>query len=343
MGKKVTILSIDGGGIRGIIPTVILEYIEKNLQKKTGNSNVTLADYFDMIAGTSTGGILTCFYLLPPADETNGIHSRYLAEDAVRLYVENGKEIFKPKRKKPFSRLSNLFSEMYSADGLEKILKEIMGDVYLSQTRKHCLITAYDIANRKAVFFTTPKSIKNEGYRDYYMRDIARATSAAPTYFKLAKICSRKDMTDYLIDGGMFANDPTMCAVVEANKTVFKKCANPSISDLYIVSIGTGKEEGKYDYKKAQKWGIAKWMLPVLNILMSSSSEVISYQMKQLFRVAGCAKNYRRLEPELCNAKPEMDNVSAENIKNLKDAGLHYISQNAKKIDKIVDDLILNS
>ena len=342
MKKKVTILSIDGGGIRGIIPAVILEYIEQSLQKKTGNPNVTLADYFDMIAGTSTGGILTCFYLLPPDDE-NGLHSKYLAKDAVGLYVENGKKIFKPKRKKPFSRLSNLFSEMYSADGLEKILKEIMGDVYLSQSRKHCLVTSYDVVNRKAVLFTTPKSRENEGYRDYYMRDIARATSAAPTYFKLAETRSRKGMTDYLIDGGMFANDPTMCAMVEANKTVFEKCANPSISDLYIVSIGTGKEDKKYDYKKAQKWGIAKWMLPVLNILMSSSSEVISYQMKQLFSVAGCPKSYRRLEPELCNAKPEMDNVSAENIKNLKDAGLHYISQNAEKLDKIVEDLIVNS
>ncbi|MDR3246356.1 MAG: patatin-like phospholipase family protein, partial [Prevotellaceae bacterium] len=65
MKRKVTILSIDGGGIRGIIPAVILNYIEEGLQRKTGDNKVVLSDYFDMIAGTSTGGILACFYLLP--------------------------------------------------------------------------------------------------------------------------------------------------------------------------------------------------------------------------------------------------------------------------------------
>jgi patatin-like phospholipase/acyl hydrolase len=340
MSKKVNILSIDGGGIRGIIPAVILEYIEEQLQKKTGDPNTTLADYFDMIAGTSTGGILTCFYLLPPPSE-QGTHSKYFAGEATRIYAERGKEIFKPRVGKPFQKLSNLFSEMYSADGLENILQEVMGDITLSQSRKHCLVTAYDITNRKAVFFTTPEA-KKYSHRDYYMRDIARATSAAPTYFKLASVRSVGGATSYLIDGAMFAGDPTMCAVVEANKSVFEKCVNPSIKDLYIVSLGTGKEAKKYDYKKAQNWGIAQWAVPVLNILMSSSSEVVSYQVRQLFDVAGCKENYARLEPGLCEAKPEMDDASNENIKNLKNAGLFYVKEHVEELDKIVDNLIEN-
>jgi patatin-like phospholipase/acyl hydrolase len=67
MKRKVTVLSIDGGGIRGIIPAVILNYIEEGLQRRAGDNTVFLSDYFDMIAGTSTGGILACFYLLPEA------------------------------------------------------------------------------------------------------------------------------------------------------------------------------------------------------------------------------------------------------------------------------------
>ncbi|MDR2980281.1 MAG: patatin-like phospholipase family protein [Bacteroidales bacterium] len=340
MSKKINILSIDGGGIRGIIPAIILEYMEQELQRKSGDSNATLADYFDMIAGTSTGGILTCFYLLPPSSP-QGANSKYFAGEAVRIYAERGKEIFDPKVGKPFRMLSNLFSAKYSVEGLENILKEVMGDITLSQARKHCLVTAYDIANRKAVFFTTPQA-KQYSHRDYYMRDIARSTSAAPTYFKLADIRSAGGATSYLIDGAMYAGDPTMCALVEANKSIFEKCANPSVKDLYIVSLGTGKEAKKYDHKKAQKWGIAQWAVPVLNILMSSSAEVVSYQVRQLFEVAGCKENYVRLEPGLCEAKPEMDDVSDENIKNLKNAGLSYIKEHAEKLDSIVNELIAN-
>jgi len=89
MKRKVKILSIDGGGIRGIIPAVILNYIEKGLQLQSGNPHATLADYFDLVAGTSTGGILACFYLLPPAPE-NPCHSRYFASDAIDMYANHG-------------------------------------------------------------------------------------------------------------------------------------------------------------------------------------------------------------------------------------------------------------
>ncbi len=341
MNKKVNILSIDGGGIRGIIPAKILAYLEQGLQHKTGNPNVSLADYFDMIAGTSTGGILSCFYLLPPKDGQK-FHSRFSAADAEKLYMERGKEIFKLKAGKPFIKLSNLFSEKYVADGLESVLEEVMGDVTLAQSRKQCVVTAYDITSRKAVFFTSPQA-REHTLRDFYLKDVARATSAAPTYFKLAEVSSLAGETFHLIDGAMFASDPTLCAIVEARKSVFEKCKHPSISDLFVVSIGTGKEAKRYDYKKASKWGIAGWAVPVLNIMMSSSAEVVSYQVKQLFEVAGYEKNYLRMEPGLCRAKPDMDDVSSENLRNLKDAGFHYITENIKQLDHIIDTLIRNS
>ena len=106
----IRILTIDGGGIRGIIPAVILDYIERGIQRKTSNKNACLADYFDLIAGTSTGGILTCFYLLPSASK-EGLHSKYPASEAIHLYANHGKDIFNPKVNKPFWGISNLFSE----------------------------------------------------------------------------------------------------------------------------------------------------------------------------------------------------------------------------------------
>ncbi len=332
--KKVRILSIDGGGIRGIIPAIILAHVEKRLQEKTHNSNATLSDYFDLIAGTSAGGILSCLYVLPnqSGDDKN---SKYFACEAIEMYEKHGKDIFKSRF---LSLVRQLYQEKYSEKGLEKILKDKMQDIRLSQTRKRCLITAYDISERKAVFFTTPEA-KKYPHRDYYMRDIARSTSAAPTYFKVANIQSMGGNPSYLVDGGMFANNPSMCAFVEVEKEILKGYEKP-IEQIYMVSVGTGKVKKEYSYKDAKDWGVVGWISPIINILMSSSAEVVDFQLDQLFKAADCSDSYVRIEPKLHQASSEMDNVSDENIKELKNAAQKYIAANLEQLDKLVSDLI---
>ena len=332
MIPKVKILSIDGGGIRGIIPAVILNHIEKELQKQSGDSNVTIADYFDLIAGTSTGGIFTCYCLMPPLPEQES-HSRYFAREAVEMYAQHGKEIFNHK----FLRYG-VAKEKYAATGLEKVLNLCMGDTTLADSRKNCIITAYDVTQRKAVLFTSPEARKYE-HRNYLLRDVARATSAAPTYFELAAIRSMGGAMAYLIDGAMYAGNPTLCAVVEANKSIYDTCANPAVNDLYIVSIGTGKEKKVYDYRKAKDWGAIGWARPAIDILLSASAEVVDYQMQQLFAVAGCSDCYVRLEPGLGKAKPEMDDASDENIRQLIDAGECFVKENAEKLERVVEKI----
>ena len=335
LNRKIKILSIDGGGIRGIIPAVILNHIEKRLQSRTGNPNVSLADYFDLIAGTSTGGILACYYLLPPLPGQES-HSRYSASQAIDMYANYGKEIFNRK----WLRFG-IAKEKYPATGLEKILNDCMGDTTLAQSRKNCIVTAYDVTERKAVLFTSPEARIYE-HRNYLMREVARATSAAPTYFELAAIRSMGGAAAYLIDGAVYAGNPTMCAIVEANKSVYEACNHPFVNDLYVVSVGTGKEKQKYDYRKAKDWGAVGWARPMIDILLSASAEVVDYQMRQLFQVAGCTDCYVRLEPELGKAKPEMDNASDENIRQLKDAGECFIKDKVEELEEVVQRLVEN-
>jgi patatin-like phospholipase/acyl hydrolase len=175
------------------------------------------------------------------------------------------------------------------------------------------------------------------------MCDVARATSAAPTYFELAAIRSMGEVESYLIDGAVYAGNPTMCAVVEANKSVYESCANPDVNDLYIVSVGTGKEKHKYDYRKAKDWGAVGWAKPMIDILLSASAEVVDYQMQQLFKVADCRDCYVRLEPELGKAKPDMDDASEKNILHLIEAGESYIKDHVEELDEIVHFLVDNS
>lgn len=334
MKRKVKILSIDGGGIRGIIPAVILNHIEKGLQTKADDPNVTLADYFDLIAGTSTGGILACCYLMPPEPGQKS-HSRYFASQAIDMYVNHGQEIF---NRKFLHR--GVVRGKYSAAGLEKVMKDCMDEVTLADTRKGCIITAYDVIERRAVLFTSPEARKYE-HRNYRLRDVARATSAAPTYFEPAAIKSMNGMPSYLIDGAMYAGNPSMCAMVEANKTTYEICANPVIEDVYIVSVGTGKVHKTYGFDKAKDWGAIGWARPLIDILLSASAEVVDYQMRQLFAVAGCSDCYVRLEPELGNAKSEMDDASKDNIRQLIDAGECFVKDHAEELDEIVKKLLV--
>ena len=336
--KKVKILSIDGGGIRGILPGTILNYIETELQRRTNNPNTRLADHFDLIAGTSTGGILTCTYLI--VDE-NG-HTKYSASDALNIYLERGGDIFNL----PFSRkLWSLFGirrPKYSVSSLESALHDYFGESMTADLKRPCIITSYDIRDRKAVFFNKVDGINNP-VRNYKVRDVARATSAAPTYFKPARIKSAIDAPLVLVDGGVFANNPALCAYAEARTLDFAKqdtpseIAFPSAEDMFLLSLGTGTEQQPYYYDSAKNWGMLKWIQP---IMMSGNSETVDYQLKQMFKAVKHEDCYHRIQPSLHNAKSQMDDVSPQNLKALHEAGLVYISNNEEKISKIIDRIL---
>ncbi|MSP13395.1 MAG: hypothetical protein EXR62_10635, partial [Chloroflexi bacterium] len=177
--KFFRILSIDGGGIRGLIPAQILTVLEDKLKRASHDPTTRIADWFDLIAGTSTGGILTCIYLCPQPDDPH--RPRYAASEAVELYKQNGAQIFDVSVWHKLRSAGGTLDENYSATGLETLLKDKLHDLKLSDLIKPCLITAYDIENRAAYFFTQHDARKYPR-RNFLLRDVARATSAAPTF-----------------------------------------------------------------------------------------------------------------------------------------------------------------
>ncbi len=344
MAKKIRILSIDGGGIKGILPGTILQYIESEINKKEG-ANKRLSDYFDLIAGTSTGGILTSIYLTPGKDG----RPKYTAKEAVDLYIEKGHEIFDIGFWHKMRSVGGVTDEKFPVAHIEKNLKKYLGDTKLSELLKPCLITSYEITKRAAVFFNSVNGKKGE-LDDFYVRDICRATSAAPTYFEAASIKSIYGAPYSLVDGGVFANNPALCAYAEARKMPFSKILNdpgkpdlPSAKDMIIVSIGTGATGKSYLYKDAKKWGAIGWLLPIIDILMSGNSETVSYQLKQMFKTLDNEvdkKDYFRLEPAIGEAKTAMDNSSAENIRKLVEAGKRYVTEHEDELNHIINRLI---
>jgi patatin-like phospholipase/acyl hydrolase len=337
--KKVTILSIDGGGIRGIIPGTILALIEQKLQDQLYDPGARLVDYIDFVAGTSTGGILGCGMLIP--DEQNPIRPKYTLADVVELYLKNGEVIFSNPTSQKVKSLNGLIDEKFSNHSLKKSLNEYFGDTLLSQLIRPCLFTSYDIEQRKAKFFKQAKACESES-DNFYVRDLGQATSAAPTYFETALIQSRSSESFPLIDGGVFANNPAMCAYAEVRKCIFGDIANPTSKDMLMLSIGTGSVTKAVPYKKAKNFGMVEWIKPLIDIMMSGNSETVSHQLEWLFDAGNNKEGYIRLEPEIGDANSDMANATPRNMAALKKAGIQFVEKNREKIDELVKNLIEN-
>ncbi len=334
MNKLTRILTIDGGGIRGLIPARILVSLERKLQQRTGREDARLAEFFDLVAGTSTGGLITCLLLAPGE---NAWTPAFTAQDIVDLYLDHGAQIFSANWSKRFRSLNGLRDERYEARGLEQLIDDKVGDVWLSQLIKPCLITAYDVTRRKAKFFTQHDARNDD--KDYPIKVVARATSAAPTYFEAMP--GENGRTPYAyVDGGLFANNPAMCAYVEAYR---KLAGKPTAENMVILSLGTGQITRSYPYHSVKNWGMVQWLRPLLDIMMASASETVDYQMRQLFMAHGRSPSYLRLQTTLATDEldlAELDNVSPANMKRLLALGVQLADEHEAELDALVEMLV---
>ena len=347
--KKVRILSIDGGGIRGIIPATIIWHLEQRLQARAGNPDARISDYFDFVAGTSTGGILACTYLMP--DPQRPGRPKLSARESLAMYLEQGGcGTFSRSLYRKLTSMMGLLDEKYCSQALEKALKRCFGKTRLRDFLKPCLVTAYNITSRRAFFFTSLDARKDAN-QDFYAWQAARATASAPSFFSPALVTSGAGDTLPLVDGGVFANNPTLCAFTEAQKARFAqmpgftgKPDHPTPSDMMIVSLGTGADKESYHYEKVKSKGIAGWVKPIIDILMSASTDTVDYQLQELFanQPRNCHGRYYRINPSLGSADAVMDNITPRNRWALHQAALDYIEANREKMEGIVEQLILN-
>ncbi|KAH9711825.1 Patatin-like protein 3 [Citrus sinensis] len=206
----ITILSIDGGGIRGIIPGVILAYLESQLQELDGQ-DARLADYFDVIAGTSTGGLITAM-LTAPKEQNRPMSA---AKDIVPFYIRHGPKIFPQLRgmlaNSVVNRVRALMGSKYDGKYLHKVIKEDLKDTKLHQTLTNVVIPTFDIKKLQPTIFSSFQVAASPDL-DAQLADIAIGTSAAPTYFPAYYFENPDEhgtLKEFnLIDGGVAANNP---------------------------------------------------------------------------------------------------------------------------------------
>jgi patatin-like phospholipase/acyl hydrolase len=320
--QRINVLSIDGGGIRGIIPAMVLSEIESRTGKR-------ICQLFDIIAGTSTGGILALGLTKPESPGSS--EPAFKAADLVGLYEDNGQAIFP---KNAWGKLGTVFRAQYPALGIETLLDKYFGNARLKDALTRVIITSYDVENRNAFFFRSANAkiaAIQESY-DYPMKYVARATSAAPTYFPPAKI-PKGATKEYwpLVDGGVFANNPAMCAYVEALGL------NPN-AEICVVSLGTGEAQQTSYADKADTWGLLGWARPIITITMDGPGDTVDYQLKKLLHT----RNYYRFQTKLTNVSDALDKTDAANIKRLKEITEEMITEQNERIKKACSRLLEN-
>jgi patatin-like phospholipase/acyl hydrolase len=289
----VKILAIDGGGIRGLIPALVLAEIERRTRRR-------MADLVDMIAGTSTGGIIACALAKPDP---------LAAAEVATLYEQEGPRIFDRSLLKQIASLGGLTDERYSSDGLVEVLERHLGTTPMTAATVPLLLTAYDTERRGLHF------LRSEGEGSgATMVEAAHATSAAPTYFEPVRVGGAT-----LVDGGVFALNPSLCAYAEVRGKL----------DL-LLSLGTGEHTRPLPYEQVKDWGQLEWARPVIDVVFDGGSDAVDFQLGALI-----ADRYVRLQTRLDEASDDLDDASEENLAALRREAERLIAASDAEIDDV--------
>ncbi|KAJ1415422.1 Patatin-like phospholipase domain [Sesbania bispinosa] len=312
-GDSIAILSIDGGGIRGIVPAVVLHYLEMALKAK--DENASLAKYFDVIAGTSTGGLMTAMLTTPnPNDPTTPL---FTPGEIVEFYKDYGPYIFNET-----SGWNTTYpGPKYDGKFLHNIIGDLLKDTRLNQTLTNVVIPTFDLKKLHPVIFSNFK-LKTVPSLNAKLSDICIGTSAAPTY--LPPYYFENDGIQFnLVDGGAAATNPAMAAVSEVIQQEEKK-----YSKILLLSIGCGSSNSTgYDAEIAVNFTATFWMASGLAV---GAYDTAATDMTHNYLATALHSSDTYLRIQEYNLDPSMtslDNVTEVNLENLVKVGQNLLEQ----------------
>jgi len=300
----INVLSVDGGGIRGVGTAHILEEFERRLGRP-------LHEAFQLFVGTSTGSILAA-----------GIAAKGMTAGQIKtLYRQDGKKMFV--RSFLGAIEHGLFRGRYSTERKGATLRNILGDLTLGEVPRNLMCTLYDIGDQPGPVFANggpayrAKPIPDDDYHDWPLWSVINASSSAPMYFDPAEI-QIDGRTVRGVDGGLFANNPSMCAFVEARKLF-------ATDDILVVSVGTGLS--KLSFPRRRRWGVLTWAspfdhVPMMEAMFDGQSSTVSHQLQQVLD-----KRVFRFEFSLDNCpQVTMDDTSDANQDAIVKAAADYLA-----------------
>ena len=299
------ILSLTGGGVRGLIPSIILH----RLEQITGKHPTEL---FDLIVGTSTGAMIACVLTVPtPSDPKK---PKYGTERLIDVYLKESKFTFENSMWKNLTTIYGIYGPRYYTKNRDDKFNEWIGETRLKDTVVDVLIPSYDMTTREPYIFKTRKAQRDPEKEDFLMTDVVKAATSAPTIFP-----------PHLINGHLYldalhAKNPTMIALVEA---LTHYDAKPE--DVFILSIGTGYSSNEYqDHKKIIQSGPA-FLVEVVNSIINSNTVGTTYMVNKLLpNKDQCLY----LDIELDDANMGITDISQANLDLIEKKATDFINEN---------------
>jgi len=315
--KSFRILSIDGGGVRGIIPARILQAFEEITAKP-------ISKIFDLIVGTSTGGLIALG--LTYGDSAK--QPKFSAKEIVNIYLNHSPQIFSRSLLHTLITGAGLWGAKYSRDPLDKMLNSLFSTGLLSQAICPVIVPTYSLIKGLPNLFMSHKSDPNTA--DYFIRDVAGATNSAPTYFP------PKEFTDSLgnihieADGGIFANNPEVIGVTEAYSL------DPKLNrqDIELISIGTGSPKLAESSHNLINAGVIGWVMKanLIDLMIDANSAWTTEEISTLYSTKA-----KRLQIPLPARLAALDNASSENLHSLLEAAESYIHTNFQMLSDLIN------
>ena len=319
----IRILAIDGGGIRGILPAVVLAELERLAGRP-------IHAMFDVVAGTSTGALLGLALLIP--DEKG--RPRFTAHDMVRLYEIGGPRVFSRSVWHQIRAVGNLVDEKYPATGLEQVLGRVFDELKLSDVMTDALVTSYEFEKRHPYLFSTRKARADEEH-DFLLTEVVRAATAAPTYFEPTLLRNENGGEHLaLIDGAVVAYNPALTAYVEA-RSLF-----PKAEDFLLISLGTGQLTRGLPFTEVKDWGAARWVQPLFSLMCDGDATIVDEQVRKILRPGADGRpRYYRFQARLESGSDDMDDASLDNIQKIRRLGEDLVAERLPELEELAGQL----
>ena len=339
------ILVIDGGGIRGLIAARVIARLEALISEEAGEER-RIADCFQMVCGTSTGGLLALGLTVPDPERPK--RPKLSGEQLCDLYVREGPGIFGDRRQRLLS-LGGWIGPKHSPGGLEGALRDRFGDVRLRDALREVIVTSYDMHEPGPHFFKRWRA-RESPERDALMVDVGMATSSAPTYFPSHELDERA-----LVDGGVFASNPVIAAITEALKRRDDAPGDLAPQELLVVSLGTGQFETGFEQRSVRRWGRIGWVLPrhgepaLISTFLDGQSDAAHHWADVLLNhepgravidppEMGTGPCYYRLQTKLPRGLP-LDDASEGSLAELSEAAERLLAEREPELSELASRL----
>ena len=295
---RTRILALDGGGLRGVFTAAFLAHLENELKEP-------LIRHFDLVTGTSTGSIIAL-----------GLVAGLSAQQILEGYKEAGPLIFR----KRSSLLSRSMTPGHDNAALREWLQRFFGDKTLGESLKPVLVANFDAATGQPRVWKTDHHPELHGGSVRLMRDVALASSAAPTYLPAVQIAGQ----GAYLDGGLWANNPSMLGIIEA----YRYLRSP-MEDILLLSVGTGRRPIWFKYKDIVRRGAFRWARDIIELVFAAQSSATHNQARLLLK----EENYLRMDVDLARNIPLDDPTEISDLEHL---GRMYASENLQRVKRFL-------